>query len=147
MYAMFLLCCCTLIRICAVVHDDFIKWKHFPRYWPFARGIHRSPVNSPHKGQWRRALMFSLICVLINGWVNNHEASDLRPHPAIMTSSWTADGIGPRFHWQHSIFGDESIFQFYPVDGWLRVRRLPGERLWKDCQIAPVQAGGSSITV
>ena len=28
--------------------DDVIKWKHFPRYWPFVRGIHRSPVNSPH---------------------------------------------------------------------------------------------------
>ena len=36
-----------------VFHDDVIKWKHFPRYWPFVRGIHRSPVNSPHKGQWR----------------------------------------------------------------------------------------------
>ena len=23
-------------------HDDVIKWKHFPRYWPFVRGIHRS---------------------------------------------------------------------------------------------------------
>ena len=33
------------------LHDDVIKWKHFPRYWPFVRGIHRSPVNSPHKGQ------------------------------------------------------------------------------------------------
>ena len=22
-------------------HDDVIKWKHFPRYWPFVRGIHR----------------------------------------------------------------------------------------------------------
>ena len=43
-------------------HDDVIKWKHFPRYWPFVRGIHRSPVNSPDKGQWRGALMFSLIC-------------------------------------------------------------------------------------
>ena len=30
------------------IHDDGIKWKHFPRYWPFIRGIHRSPVNSPH---------------------------------------------------------------------------------------------------
>ena len=59
-------------------HDDVIKWKHFPRYWPFVRGIHRSTVNSPHKGQWRGALMFSLICVWINGWVNNHEAGDLR---------------------------------------------------------------------
>ena len=59
-------------------HDDVIKWEHFPRYWPFVRGIHRSPVNSPHKGQWRRALMFSLICVWINGWVNNRKAGDLR---------------------------------------------------------------------
>ena len=46
------------------IHDDVIKWKHFPRYWPFMRGIHRSPANSPHKGQWRGALMFSLICAL-----------------------------------------------------------------------------------
>ena len=57
-------------------HDDVIKWKHFPRYWPFVRGIHRSPVNFPHKGQWHGALMFSLICVWINGWVNNREAGD-----------------------------------------------------------------------
>ena len=46
------------------------------------RGIHRSPVNSPHKGQWRGALMFSLICAWINGWVNNREAVDLRRHRA-----------------------------------------------------------------
>ena len=63
-------------------HDDVIKWKHFPRYWPFVRGIHRSPVNSPHKGQWRGALMFSLICARINGWVNNREAGDLRRYRA-----------------------------------------------------------------
>ena len=63
-------------------HQDVIKWKHFPRYWSFVRGIHRSPVNSPHKGQWRGALMFSLICAWINGWVNNREASDLRRHRA-----------------------------------------------------------------
>ena len=63
-------------------HDDAIKWKHFPRYWPFVRGIHWSPVISPHKGQWRKALMFSLICVWINGWVNNREAGDLRRYRA-----------------------------------------------------------------
>ena len=61
-------------------HGDFIKWKHFPRYWPFVRGIHRSPVNSQHKGQWRGALMFSLIYTWTNGWVNNNEAGDLRRH-------------------------------------------------------------------
>ena len=63
-------------------HDDVIKWKHFPHDWPFVRGIHRSPVNSPHKGQWRGALMFSLICAWINRWVNNREAGDLRRHRA-----------------------------------------------------------------
>ena len=51
-----------------LVHDDVIKWKHDRRYWPFVRGIHRSPVNSPHKSQWRGALMFSLICAWINAW-------------------------------------------------------------------------------
>ena len=45
-------------------------------------GIHRSPVNSPHKGQWRGALMFSLICAWINGWVNNRESGDLSRHRA-----------------------------------------------------------------
>ena len=41
-------------------HDDVSKWKHFPRYCPFVRGIHQSPVNSSHKGQWRGALTFFL---------------------------------------------------------------------------------------
>ena len=45
----------------APMHDGVLRLKRFPRYWPFVRGIHRSPVNSPHKGQWRGALMFSLI--------------------------------------------------------------------------------------
>ena len=61
-------------------HGDVIKWKHFPLYWPFVRGIHPSPINSRHKGQWRGALMFSLIFAWINGWVNNREAGDLRRH-------------------------------------------------------------------
>ena len=44
----------------------------FLRYWP--------PMNSPHKGQWRGALMFSLICAWIDDWVNNREAGDLTRH-------------------------------------------------------------------
>ena len=63
-------------------HDDVIKWKHSPRNWPFVRRIHRSPVNAPHKGQRRGALMFSLICAWINNWVNNRKAGDLRRNHA-----------------------------------------------------------------
>ena len=54
-------------RICR--HDDAIGWKYFPRYWPFLRGIHRSLVDSPHKG--------ITIC-----WANNRDAGDLRRHHA-----------------------------------------------------------------
>ena len=74
--------CVFCIAINVMFHDDVIKWKHFPRYWPFVRGIHRSPVNSPHKGQWRGALMFPLICAWINISANTREAGNLRRHRA-----------------------------------------------------------------
>ena len=54
-----------------VFHDDLIKWKHFPHYWLFLQGIHWSPVEFPHKGQLREALVFCLICAWTNGWVHN----------------------------------------------------------------------------
>ena len=60
-----------------IYHDDVIKRKHFPRYWPFVRGIHPSPLDSLHKDQSRGALMFSLICAWTNG---NRDAGDLRRH-------------------------------------------------------------------
>ena len=81
-----------LWRLVSLINDGVIKWKRFLRYWPFVRGIDRSPVNSPHKGQRRGALMLSFICAWINGWVNNGEAGDLRRHRAqydvrVMSSS------------------------------------------------------------
>ena len=76
-------------------HDDVTKWKHFPRHWPFVREIH--PVNFPHKGQWRGALLFALICAWINGWVNNREAGDLRCYRAhydvIVINNFRQDSI------------------------------------------------------
>ena len=54
-------------------HDDVIKWKHFPRYWSFVRGIHRSPVNSPHK----RPVMRSF-----------HVFFDLRLNKPLSKQSW-----------------------------------------------------------
>ena len=55
---------------------------NFLHYWPFVQGIHRWPVNSPHKDQWRGALIFSLICAWINGWISNRETSNFRRHRA-----------------------------------------------------------------
>ena len=60
-----------------------------------ARGIHRSPINFPHKDQWRRATIFSLIWTWVNGWVNTREAGDLRRHRAhydvIVMGIWNAN--------------------------------------------------------
>ena len=108
------------------VNDDVIKWKHFPRYWSFVWGIHRSPVNSPHKSQWRGALMVSLICAWINGWANNRKAGDLRRHRAhydvtVMTEhhclpihlTWgrhpTASNSTSRIHMEHMWQGRSSM--------------------------------------
>ena len=60
------------------LHNDVMKCEHFSHYWPLVRGIHRSPVNSPHKGQWRGPLLLCLICAWTNGWVNTRGAGDLR---------------------------------------------------------------------
>ena len=67
---------------CRVVRSSWWRhqMEHFPRYWPFVRGINWSPVNSPHKGQCRGALMFSLIYAWISGWANNRGTGDLRRH-------------------------------------------------------------------
>ena len=59
-----------------------LQMKTFPAILPFARGIHWSPVDSPHKGQWRGALMFSLVWAWTNAWANNRDAGDLRRHGA-----------------------------------------------------------------
>ena len=82
--------------------SNVIKWKHFPRYWPFVRWIHQSPANPPRKGQWRGALMLSLICAWINDWVNNREAGDLKRHRAhydviVMNDRFPVYGITTNF--------------------------------------------------
>ena len=96
-------------------HDDVIKWKHFPRYWPFVRGIHRSPVNSPHKGQWRGALMFSLICVWINGWENNRELGwwfETLSRPLWRHCNASPYGKCDRTDWSKH---DSELIQSYPI--------------------------------
>ena len=72
-------CCCLPLR-------TFPWWRHQMETFSVLLAIcaGESPGNSSHKGQWlwRGALMFSLICAWINGWVNNREAGDLRRHRA-----------------------------------------------------------------
>ena len=114
-------------------YDDVIKWKYFPRYWPFVRGIHRSPVDLSHKGLWRGALMFSFI----NGWANTREAGDLRRHRAhydvtVMYIVTLHIGLQPyRMHrvsrwsgeWGHhrlSMFGAYSVPCQYLTTDWRR---------------------------
>ena len=79
-------CCFFFIIIPVIVLSFGAWWRHkmetFPRYRPFVRGIHQWLADSPHKGQWRRALVFPLICASTNGWVNNRDAGDLRRHRA-----------------------------------------------------------------
>ena len=55
----------TFFRVTGHLCGEFIVIGEFPA---------QRPVN--------RALMFSLICARINGWVNNSEAGDLRRHHA-----------------------------------------------------------------
>ena len=59
-------------------------WRHqmetFSALLAICAGNSPVPGEFPHKGQWRGAWMFSLICVWINDWVNNREAGDLRRH-------------------------------------------------------------------
>ena len=60
-------------------HDDVIKWKHFPRYWPFVRRIHPSHRWIPlTKAADAELWCFFDLYLEKNGWVNNREAGDLR---------------------------------------------------------------------
>ena len=63
-------------------HDDVIKLKHFPRYWPFVRGVPRSPVNFPHTSQWRGALYVFFDPRMDKGLSTPRYAGDLKRHHA-----------------------------------------------------------------
>ena len=75
--------CNTCWRLCRV---DFSWWRHEMETSSALLAIcaGNSPVSGefPAQSQWRGALMFSLICIWINGWVNNSEAGDLRRYRA-----------------------------------------------------------------
>ena len=65
----------------AELQDDVMTWKRFRRYWPFVRGIHRSPVDSPHKGPVN-------VFAQAKCWTNSGVAVDVMHHDAHITSLW-----------------------------------------------------------
>ena len=80
--------------------------------------------TSPHKGQWRGALMFSLICVWINGRVNNREAGDLRRYRVhydviIMGSDHDSTSHFPN-QWRYSLLTHQRVT-------WTRWINISGE--------------------
>ena len=124
-------------------HDDVIKWKHFPRNWTFMRGIHRSPVNSPHKGQWRGALMFTLICARINGWVNTREAGDLgryRPHYDVIVMPYHDEFILRNIKYMFAFYIITHHFRFVGAGSWKFSFRKNCTHLYS---IAHVMAAGN----
>ena len=73
--------------ICTHSGDGFTWWRH--QMETFSALLAICAGNSPVTGifpaaqsQWRRALIYSLICARINGWVDNGEPGDLRRHRA-----------------------------------------------------------------
>ena len=80
--------------------EPVILWWHrqmetFSALLALCAGNSPVTVNSPHKGQWRGTLMFSLIYDWINDWVNNCEAGALRRHRGhydviVMMSPWVS---------------------------------------------------------
>ena len=63
-------------------HDDVIKRKIFRVTGPLWGETTGHRWLFPQKGQWRGALIFSLICAWTNGWANNRDAGNLRLHCA-----------------------------------------------------------------
>ena len=65
------------------VSANFTRWwryqvETFSALVALCEGNSPVTVNFPHKGQWSRASMFSLVCA----WTNHRDAGDLRHHHA-----------------------------------------------------------------
>ena len=75
---------CTLSSTYVIIHDDVIKGKHFPRYWPFLWGVHPPPMNSPQKGQWPARWSYDVFFDLcLNKWLSKQrDSSDFIHHCA-----------------------------------------------------------------
>ena len=90
------------------------------------------PVNSPPKGQWHGALMFSLICVWKNSLVNNREAGDLRRHRThydvtvmIATSSLSSLAVSTQPEKNGRYFTNHILYVFWDDNGCVFIEKSP----------------------
>ena len=106
------------------IHDDVIKWKHFPRCWTFVQEIHRSIPRT--KASDAELWCFSLICVWIKDWVNNREACDLRRYRAHydVTVMWYHDQFSAMHTWDSNLQVSCAI-RFFPT--WNNIQFLNAE--------------------
>ena len=100
----------------------------FPRYWPFVWGIHRSPVNSLQKGQWRRALLFPLIYAWINDLINNREVGDLTSSGSLWRHANRCPPNASVWWWSTNIRSGCSSVSLQNV---YQCRSLTGNQFWE----------------
>ena len=113
-------------------------------------GIPRSPVDFPRKGQWRGALMFSLIHSWRHGSANSRDAGDLRPHgayydvtvmlfnitwavihqPYLLVKMFSAQRHNGQILWFHSIPMEKEM-----QESWTIFHKFP--RRWKPTSDCP----------
>ena len=77
--------------------ERYVTWirfmKYFPRHSPLCEGNPRITDDSPHKGQWCVAMMFSLMCVWTKVCANSRDAGDFnvehnQPWPVFDWPCW-----------------------------------------------------------
>ena len=128
----------------------FSSWRHqmetFSALLAFCAGIHRPPVNSPHKGQWHGALTFSLICAWTRRWANNGDAGDMRHHRAqydviVMwqPETWSVDfpykgSAGGKRHYFHNHAENTCISRISVKRDILLTPRILADQDFKDCR-------------
>ena len=76
-------------------HDDVIKWKYFPRYWPFVREFTGHRWNPRTKASDAELGCFLWSAPWINGWINNRKSGDLRRHRGHYDVNVMSEGINP----------------------------------------------------
>ena len=73
---------CLFNSLCGLTSKKHLS----PHYWPFVRGIHRWPVNSPHKGPVTRKKLPSDDVIMATFYLDKR--SLFNPPPIRFTNEW-----------------------------------------------------------